>query len=193
MQNSFFALIFRQKYIKRWGLMRNVSDENLAEHSAQTAMLAHALALIGNRSLGKTYDTGRVTLAALYHDAAEVYTGDMPTPVKYNSPALRESYRLIEQEAAGSLLAHLPEQYRDDFAPLVREEWDDDILKLVKAADKLAAYIKCVEEVKCGNPEFADAKKSTFAALEKMDLPELKVFMDEFLPAFELTLDEMQK
>lgn len=173
--------------------MRNVSDENLAEHSAQTAMLAHALALIGNRSLGRHYDTGTVTLAALYHDAAEVYTGDMPTPVKYNSPALRESYRLIEQEAAGALLAHLPEQYRDDFAPLVREQWDEDVLKLVKAADKLAAYIKCVEEVKCGNTEFADAKKSTFAALEKMDLPELRLFIEEFLPAFELTLDEMQK
>ncbi len=193
MQNSFFALIFRQKYIKRWGLMRNVSDENLAEHSAQAAMLAHALALIGNRTLGRDYDTGSVTLAALYHDAAEVYTGDMPTPVKYNSPALRESYRLIEQEAAGTLLSHLPEQYLADFEPLVREEWDADVLKLVKAADKLAAYIKCVEEVKCGNAEFADAKKSTFAALEKMDLPELAVFMDEFLPAFELTLDEMQK
>lgn len=193
MQNSFFALIFRQKYIKRWGLMRNVSDENLAEHSAQVAMLAHALALIGNRSLGKDYDTGEVTLAALYHDAAEVYTGDMPTPVKYNSPALRENYRLIEQEAAGTLLSHLPEAYRADFEPLVREEWDEPILKLVKAADKLAAYIKCVEEVKCGNAEFADAKKSTFAALEKMDLPELRIFMAEFLPAFELTLDEMQR
>lgn len=192
MQNSFFALIFRQKYIKRWGLMRNVSDENLAEHSAQVAMLAHALALIGNRSLGRAYDTGMVTLAALYHDAAEVYTGDMPTPVKYNSPALRESYRLIEQEAAGTLLSHLPEEYRADFEPLVREAWAEDILRLVKAADKLAAYIKCVEEVKCGNAEFVDAKKSTFAALEKMDLPELRIFMTEFLPAFELTLDEMQ-
>ncbi len=193
MQNSFFALIFRQKYIKRWGLMRNVSDENLAEHSAQTAMLAHALALIGNRVLGKSYDTGKVTLAALYHDAAEVYTGDMPTPVKYNSPALRDSYRLIEQEAAERLLSHLPEAYRTDFEAPVREQWDADTLRMVKAADKLAAYIKCVEEVKCGNPEFADAKKTTLSALEKMELPELDIFMKEFLPAFELTLDEMQK
>lgn len=193
MQNSFFALIFRQKYIKRWGLMRNVSDENLAEHSAQVAMLAHALALIGNKRLARSYDLGKVTLAALYHDGAEVYTGDLPTPVKYNSPELRQSYALIEEQAASSLLSHLPADLRADYAPLVREDLPSEILRLVKAADKLAAYIKCVEEVKCGNSEFADAKKTTFAALKKMELPELEVFLEEFLPAFELTLDEMQK
>lgn len=192
MQNSFYALIFRQKYIKRWGLMRNVSDENLAEHSAQVAMLAHALALIGNKRLSRSYDLGEVTLAALYHDGAEVYTGDLPTPVKYNSPELRKSYALIEEQAVSVLLSHLPEDMRADYEPLLREDVSQDILRLVKAADKLAAYIKCVEEVKCGNTEFADAKKTTFDALKKMELPELELFLEEFLPAFELTLDEMQ-
>lgn len=192
MQNSFFALIFRQKYIRRWGLMRNVENETLAEHSAQVAMLAHALALIGNKRLGKCYDLGEVTIAALYHDGTEVYTGDMPTPVKYNTPELRQSYALIEEQAALTLLSHLPEDLRADYAPLLREELPDDLHKIVKAADKLAAYIKCVEEVKCGNTEFADAKKITYAALKQRNLPELEIFLEEFLPAFELTLDEMQ-
>ena len=193
MQNSFFALIFRQKYIKRWGLMRNVADETLAEHSAQVAMLAHALALIGNKRLAKNYDLGAVAVAALYHDGSEVYTGDMPTPVKYNSPELRQSYKLIEEQAALTLLSHLPEDLREDYAPLLREDLSEDVHRLVKAADKLAAYIKCVEEVKCGNTEFADAKKTTFEALKKRNIPELEIFLTEFLPAFELTLDEMQR
>lgn len=192
MQNSFFALIFRQKYIKRWGLMRNVADETLAEHSAQVAMLSHALALIGNKRLGKNYDPGKVAVAALYHDGTEVYTGDLPTPIKYNSPELRSSYALIEEQAALTLLSHLPEDLREDYAPLLREDLPGDILRIVKAADKLAAYIKCVEEVKCGNTEFADAKKITFEALKQRNIPELEIFMKEFLHAFELTLDEMQ-
>ncbi len=192
MQNSFFALIFRQKYIKRWGLMRNVADETLAEHSAQVAMLAHALALIGNKRLGRQYDLGAVTVAALYHDGSEVYTGDMPTPVKYNSPELRQSYALIEEQAAQTLLSHLPTDLREDYAPLVREDLPEEIYRLVKAADKLAAYIKCVEEVKCGNTEFADAKRTTYESLQKRRIPELDIFLAEFLPSFELTLDEMQ-
>jgi 5'-deoxynucleotidase len=192
MQNSFFALIFRQKYIRRWGLMRNVSNDTLAEHSAQVAMLAHALGLIGNKRLGKNYDLGAITVAALYHDGTEVYTGDLPTPVKYNSPELRQSYKLIEEQAALTLLSHLPEDLRDEYAPLLREEFPEEIHRLVKAADKLAAYIKCVEEVKFGNTEFMDAKKTTYAALKERALPELEIFLEEFLPAFELTLDEMQ-
>lgn len=192
MQNSFFALIFRQKYIKRWGLMRNVSNDTLAEHSAQVAMLAHALALIGNKRLGKNYDLGAVAVAALYHDGTEVYTGDMPTPVKYNSPELRQSYKLIEEQAALTLLSHLPEDLREDYAPLLKEDLPEDVHRIVKAADKLAAYIKCVEEVKFGNTEFVDAKKTTFDALKERSLPELEIFLEEFLPTFELTLDEMQ-
>ncbi len=193
MLNSYFALIFRQKYIKRWGMMRNVEPETLAEHSAQVAMLAHALALIGNKRLGRSYDLGQVTVAALYHDGTEVYTGDMPTPIKYNSPELRKSYALIEEQAALTLLSHLPEDLREDYAPLLREDLPEDLHRIVKAADKLAAYIKCVEEVKCGNTEFTDAKKTTYAALKARNLPELEIFLEEFLPAFELTLDEMQE
>ena len=192
MQNSFFALIFRQKYIKRWGLMRNVENETLAEHSAQVAMLSHALALIGNKRLGKHYDLGQITVAALYHDGTEVYTGDMPTPVKYNTPELRQSYALIEEQAARTLLSHLPEDLREDYAPLLREDLPEDLHRIVKAADKLAAYIKCVEEVKFGNNEFIDAKKTTYASLKARNIPELDIFLEEFLPAFELTLDEMQ-
>ena len=192
MQNSFFALIFRQKYIKRWGLMRNVEIETLAEHSAQVAMLSHALALIGNKRLGKHYDLGKITVAALYHDGTEVYTGDMPTPVKYNTPELRQSYALIEEQAARTLLSHLPEDLREDYAPLLREDLPEDLHQIVKAADKLAAYIKCVEEVKFGNNEFIDAKKTTYASLKARNIPELDIFLEEFLPAFELTLDEMQ-
>ena len=192
MNNSFFACIFRQKYIRRWGLMRNVSSESLAEHSAQVAMLAHALALIGNKRLGKSYDLGAVTVAALYHDGTEVYTGDLPTPVKYHSPELRQSYKVIEEQAALTLLSQLPEDLREDYAPLLREELPEEVYRLVKAADKLSAYIKCVEEVKFGNNEFADAKKTTFAALKQRSIPELEIFLDEFLPAFELSLDEVQ-
>ena len=192
MQNSFFALIFRQKYIKRWGLMRNVENETLAEHSAQVAMLSHALALIGNKRLGKQYDLGKIAVAALYHDGTEVYTGDMPTPVKYNTPELRQSYALIEEQAALTLLSHLPEDLREDYAPLLREDLPEDLHQIVKAADKLAAYIKCVEEVKFGNNEFIDAKKTTYASLKARNIPELDIFLEEFLPAFELTLDEMQ-
>lgn len=192
MQNSFFALIFRQKYIRRWGLMRNVEDETLAEHSAHVAMLAHALALIGNKRLGKNYDLGMITVAALYHDGTEVYTGDMPTPIKYNTPELRQSYARIEEQAALTLLSHLPEDLREDYAPLLKEDLPEDLHRIVKAADKLAAYIKCVEEVKFGNAEFADAKKTTFNALKARNIPELEIFLEEFLPAFELTLDEMQ-
>ena len=172
--------------------MRNVSNDTLAEHSAQVAMLAHALALIGNKRLGKSYDLGAVAVAALYHDGTEVYTGDLPTPVKYNSPELRQSYKVIEEQAALTLLSHLPEDLRDEYAPLLREEMPEDIYPIVKAADKLAAYIKCVEEVKFGNTEFVDAKKTTFEALKARSLPELEIFLEEFLPAFELTLDEMQ-
>lgn len=189
---GFPALIFRQRYIKRWGLMRNVSDENLAEHSAQVGMLAHLLAAIGNKRFGKQYDLGVVTSAALFHDATEVYTGDMPTPIKYYTPEMRACYQQIENQALEALLTQLP----SDLEPIYREILeipDPDVHLLVKAADKLAAYIKCVEEVKGGNTEFSDAKATTYAALTALPCPELTVFMEEFLPAFELTLDEVQQ
>lgn len=191
MNNSFFSLIFRQRYIRRWGLMRNVSDENLAEHSAQTAMIAHALAMLGNRRLGKSYDPGAVCVYALYHDATEVYTGDLPTPVKYYNAEMRENYRKIEDHALDALISHLPPDLSEDYREIL-EIPDPDVHRLVKAADKLCAYIKCVEEIKAGNSEFSDAAKTTYAALEGTDCPELRLFMDEFLPSFSMTLDQMQ-
>ncbi len=192
MNNSFFALIFRQRYIRRWGLMRNFSDENLAEHSAQVAMIAHALAILGNERLNRQYDPGAVCVYALYHDASEVYTGDMPTPIKYYTPEMRENYQKIEDHAVDALIAHLPGDLSDGYREIL-EIPDPEVHLLVKAADKLCAYIKCVEELKAGNREFADAADTTLASLKQMDCPELQIFMDEFLPSFSMTLDEIQK
>ena len=192
MNNSFFALIFRQKYIKRWGLMRNVNDENLAEHAAEVAMITHALATIGNTQLGKNYDVGKAVSAALFHDVSEVYTGDLPTPIKYSSSELRNRYKDIEKSAEDTLLVHLPEEIRGEYERVLRIE-DPEIKKLVKSADKLCAYIKCIEEEKCSNMEFKEAKKATYASLKESDCPELDIFMETYLDSFSLTLDEMQK
>ncbi len=192
MNNSFFALIFRQRYIVRWGLMRNIHSENLAEHSAQVAMLAHVMAKIGNKRLGKNYDIEKITVSALYHDATEIYTGDMPTPIKYYNKITRDNYAEIEENAKNQLLSHLPEYLRDDFDDILSED-DEETHRIVKAADKLCAYIKCVEELKCGNSEFSDAAKTTFKALKDYNCPALDIFMEEFLPSFEMTLDELQK
>lgn len=190
MDTSFFALIFRQRYIKRWGLMRNVNDENLAEHSAQVSMIAHALALIGNKYFSRSYNVEKIALAALYHDAAEVYTGDMPTPVKYFTSEMRENYKSIEENALDTLLSHLPCDFASDYNAVLR--YPVEYETLIKGADKLCAYIKCAEELKCANTEFEKAKLSTYESLKKMNCPELDYFMEHFLPAFELTLDEMQ-
>jgi len=190
MQNSFFALVFRQRYIKRWGLMRNVSDESLSEHSAEVAMIAHALGLIGNKHFGKDYDLGAITTAALYHDATEIYTGDMPTPVKYFTPEMRTNYKSIEENALSVLLSHLPEDLRGEYKKIL--DYPEEYEVIVKAADKLCAYIKCTEEVKFGNSEFIKAKESTLESMKGMKCPELEYFLENFLPSFELTLDEMQ-
>ena len=192
MNNSFFALILRQKYIKRWGLMRNVNDENLAEHAAEVAMITHALATIGNTKLGKNYDVGKAVSAALFHDVSEVYTGDLPTPIKYSSPELRNRYKDIEKAAEDTLLDHLPDDMRKEYENVLRID-DPEIKRLVKCADKLCAYIKCIEEEKCSNSEFAEAKKATMSALKDSQCPELDIFMETYLDSFSLTLDEMQK
>ena len=191
MNNSFFALIFRQKYIKRWGLMRNSRDESLAEHASETAILTHALATIGNRCFEKEYNVERAVTLALFHDTCEVYTGDLPTPIKYFSSEMRDNYKMIEKNAQDTLLSHLPEELRPDYIPLLDSD-DDPLYRLVKAADKLAALIKCIEEEKSGNPEFSAAKTSTLQSLSAMKLEEADYFVEHFLPAFSLTLDEMQ-
>ena len=191
MNNSFFALIFRQKYIKRWGLMRNSTDESLAEHASETAILTHALATLGNKYFGKSYDIERAVTLAVFHDTCEVYTGDLPTPIKYFSEEMRENYKAIEKNAANVLLSHLPEELRPDYRALLEGD-EDPLYRLVKAADKLAALVKCIEEEKSGNTEFTAAKVSTLASIESMHMEEADYFIREFLPAFTLTLDEMQ-
>lgn len=191
MNNSFYALIFRQKYIKRWGLMRNLRDESLAEHACDTAILTHALAAIGNRYLDKHYDTERAVTLALFHDTGEVYTGDLPTPIKYYSAEMRDNYKTIEKNAVEALLCHLPEELVPEYRPLLLGD-SDPLYRLVKAADKLSALIKCIEEEKSGNSEFSAAKASTLAAIEALQCEEADYFVKHFLPAFSLTLDEMQ-
>ena len=191
MAYNFFALMSRMKYIDRWALMRNTRTENVQEHSHQVAVLAHALALIGREKFGSAVDPNEAAAAALYHDAPEILTGDLPTPVKYDNPAIRDAYKAVESVAADKLLSMLPEELRPAFAPYVREEYDPALLQVVKAADKLSAYLKCVEELKAGNAEFRQAAEQTRAALDAMELPALGYFMKEFLPGFSLTLDEL--
>lgn len=189
--NHFFAYMARMRFINRWALMRNSYTENIQEHSHQVAVLAHALAVIRNEYFGGEIDPGAVAAAALYHDAAEILTGDLPTPIKYYNPAIRDAYRQVESVASDKLLAMLPEELRPTYEELLRPA-DPDVEELVRAADRLSAHIKCVEELKAGNSEFKKAAEQTAAALDQMDLPELSYFRKHFLRSFHLTLDELE-
>ncbi len=190
MSYNFFSMISRMRYINRWGLMRNTFQENIQEHSHMVAVLAHALAVIENKYFGGRVDPGAVAAAALYHDASEILTGDMPTPIKYDNPDIQSAYKQVEAVAERKLLSMLPEDLRPDFEAAVTMP-DPEVRALVKAADKLSAYLKCVEELKAGNAEFKKAKEQTYAALLQNPSPALKYFMDHFLEGFELTLDEL--
>lgn len=192
MSYSFFALISRMRYISRWGLMRSTVPENIQEHSHMVAVLAHALAVIRNEKFGGQADPGRCAVYALYHDAPEILTGDLPTPVKYYNPEIKDAYKAVESFSADKLADLLPPEFRDIYAPLLREEADGETHALVKAADKLAAYIKCVEELSAGNEEYRQAEKQICAILDQNPLPEVAYFMENFMPAFGLTLDELQ-
>ena len=192
MPESFFPMIARMRYINRWGLMRNTQPENIQENSHQVAVLAHALAVIQNRYFGGQVDPGAVAVAALYHDASEILTGDMPTPIKYDNPDIQSAYKAVEATAEQKLLSMLPEDLRGEFEEAVTIP-DPQVRALVKAADKLSAYLKCVEERKAGNAEFRSAEEQTYAALRDNPLPALDYFMDRFLPGFQLTLDELQR
>ncbi len=193
MENGFFAMVSRMKYINRWSLMRNEHSENLCEHSFEVAVIAHALAVIGNKRFGKNLSGERAAFLGLYHDTPETLTGDMPTPVKYYSEEVRNAYKTVEENACRSLVEMLPEDFREDFsAAFIPEEKDDELWKLVKAADKISALIKCVEEKKAGNSEFVKAADGIRESIEKIGLPEVKVFIEEFLPAYEMTLDELR-
>ena len=186
----FFAYLSRMRYINRWGLMRNTFQENIQEHSHMVAVLAHALVLIQNRYYGGTLDPGQAVLLALYHDATEILTGDLPTPIKYYNPDLRSAYQTVEDAAARQLLDLLPTELREDYVPLLAGT-DPELAAVVKAADKLDAYLKCVKELKAGNTEFRKAREQTYAALMQNPLPALQHFLLHFLPSFELTLDEL--
>lgn len=196
-ESHFFAIVSRMKYIERWALMRSTRPENLSEHSLEVAMIAHVLCIIGNVRYGRALDADRAAVVALYHDASEIITGDMPTPVKYRNSELRGAYKEVEAEAEAELLATLPDDLRpafeDAFARRADDAEDAYLHELVKAADKLSAYIKCTEEASAGNAEFKTAAVSTLAALEAMaeTHPELKDFMEEFLPSYGKTLDEL--
>ncbi|MDR1408794.1 MAG: 5'-deoxynucleotidase [Oscillospiraceae bacterium] len=192
--SSFFAMLDRMKYINRWGLMRNTRAESLSEHVQRTAWLAHALAVLRNRRFGGSADTERAALLALFHDSPEALTGDLPTPVKYYSDEVREAYRTVEEHAAQTLLDMLPADLRDDYAPLLfPSDSDAPLWEIVKAADTLCAYLKCLEEMRAGNREFTIAAEQTKLKLNEMDLPEVDAFLAEFVPAFEKTLDEMRR
>lgn len=196
MQNNynFFAMVNRMKYIDRWALMPNANKENIAEHSHSVAVIAHALALIGNRKFGKNYNPERAALLALYHDTTEVITGDMPTPVKYYNDEIKSVYKDIEETAGDRLLKMLPDDYKQDYVPLFhKSDEDKQLWKLVKAADKISALVKCIEENRMGNREFDIALKSQEQKIADIDMPEVKFFSEHFLKAYYLTLDEHTK
>ena len=191
MKSHFFAYISRMRFIYRWALMRNTAAENVQEHSHQVAVLAHALAVIRNEKFGGRIDAGAVAVAALYHDASEIITGDLPTPIKYYNPAIKTAYREVEAVANDKLLSMLPAELRPAYEPILNET-DPEVRVLVKAADKLSAYIKCVEEVKAGNAEFREAAEQTRKMLDAFRLPEMRYFLDTFMDSFSLTLDELK-
>lgn len=191
-QSPFYAYLSRLRWIKRWGLMRNAIEENVATHSWEVATLAHALALIRNRYFNGTVDANAVATAGLYHDAAEVITGDMPTPVKYHSSVMRQAFGDIEDRAQEELLALLPEPLREVLAPQIQEsQWPEDVRMLVKAADRLSAYLKCEAELRAGNQEFAQASREIRKRLDADPLPEVQFFLEHFAPAYGQSLDNL--
>ncbi len=187
----FFALISRMRYIQRWGLMRNTFQENIQEHSHMVAVLAHGLAMIDRQICGGDADPDRCAAAALFHDASEILTGDLPTPIKYYNPDIRQAYQQVEKVSARKLLGMLPEALQAGYEPLLLES-DPAVRRIVKAADKLSAHIKCIEELKAGNLEFESAARQTREALEEMDLPCLDYFLANCLESFQLNLDQLE-
>ena len=191
MSHNFFAYISRMRYIGRWSLMRNSLPENIQEHSHMVAVIAHALGVIRRDVFHIPCDPNEYAAVALYHDSSEILTGDLPTPIKYYSRSINAAYKEVEDIACRKLLATLPEELRGAFQPLINGETEARCHDLVKAADKLSAYIKCIEERRAGNDEFISAEKQTRKLLEQSPLPEVRYFMEHFIPAFELTLDEL--
>lgn len=190
--SSFFSMILRMRYINRWGLMRNTRNESLSEHSLDVAVLAHALCILRNKHYGGTLNPEKAAVLALFHDASEIITGDLPTPVKYNNPQINTAYKELEGVAKDNLISLLPEDLRDEYAAVFHEEAAPELAQVIKAADKLSALIKCLEEERAGNTEFSKAKAAQLDALRRMELPEVDEFLREYIPSFELTLDEQK-
>ena len=190
-ENQFFALMGRMKYINRWGLMRNTKMENICEHSMDVAMIAHALGVINNVYYGGSLNPDRLALMGMYHDATEIITGDMPTPVKYYNPLIRNAYKEVESVAKDELLEGLPKEMRPFYAPVMQDTEREAVMWLyVKAADKLSALVKCIEERSMGNQDFRKAEETTIKSIQDMKLPEVNFFLEHFIPAYGLTLDD---
>lgn len=190
MSSHFFAMLSRMKNIYRWGLMRNTKAESLSEHSLEVAFIAHALALIKNKRFGGSLNAEHIAVAAMFHDTSEIITGDMPTPVKYYNEEIKKVYKQIEAVADNTLIDMLPEDLKEDYLPLY--SLDEEEKKIIKAADKISALIKCIEELNMGNREFETAEKSTREKIKALGIPEVDVFLDEFMGSFNLTLDELK-
>ncbi len=189
--SKFFAYLNRMKNIKRWSLMRSIKEENIMEHSQQVSVIAHALAVIGNKVFNKNYSVEKVVLLSQYHEVGEVITGDLPTPIKYFNPEIKNAYKDLEFKACERILEMLPEDLKEEYRQYILPDENQEEYKLVKYADRLAAYVKCVEETKAGNSEFKKAKQSIGAELKASKSEEVEYYLKEFAPAFELTLDEL--
>ncbi len=191
MPSNFYAVLGRMKYINRWGLMRSVRNENLSEHCLDTAFFAHMLVIIHNKKFGGALSPEHAAVCAMFHDASEIITGDMPTPVKYFNPEIRSAYKTAESAAQAKLASYLPDEFREDITQYIEfESREPDYAPFVKAADKLSALAKCIEERGMGNREFKDAEQKTRGAIHALNLPAAEYFLDEFMDAFALTLDE---
>ena len=193
MEHHFFAYINRMKFIQRWGLMRNTMPENDMEHALETAMIAHAIAVMGNVRYNREYNPEYIMALAMYHDACEVITGDLPTPIKHHNPAIKTEYNKLEDIAAQKLLSMLPPDLRDYYTLLIAHDETAEAWRIVKAADRICAYIKCLEEKQYGNQEFESARKSVKKSLDQIDLPEAQDFISQCVPGFAMTLDEISE
>lgn len=189
-ENNFFAMVSRMKYINRWGLMRNTITENIAEHSLDVAIIAHGLATISNLYFNGKVDAERVAVIAMFHDTTEIITGDMPTPIKYYAKEIKDAYKDIEAKAAKQLVKGLPKEMEEVYEDILLPKEEEELCRFVKAADKISAYIKCIEEKQMGNTDFAKAEKSTLDAVKAMNMKEVDYFLEHFIAAYSLTVDE---
>lgn len=190
-KNYFYAMLSRMKFINRWGLMRNTKSENICEHSLEVAYIAHSLGIIHNKVFGGGINAERIAILGMYHDVTEIITGDMPTPIKYYNPLIRNAYKEVENVAKVELLSGLPELFREEYNSVLTEtDQEEELWRYVKAADKISAYIKCIEEKRTGNLDFEQAELSILKAINQLNMPEADYFMKNFIPAYQLTLDE---